>query len=532
MNSDTPVFLKPQVRIEPLILRWLADHHLIPPVHRALKVSRSHLPVLRSFLEQPKRHAEAVRIPALRGGPFVDIPPERTQEVRELLDRTLASPLGPQQLVDAIQALDERLAADPGTGIERLYPEVAEPLRGLVELYYDTRHRARFRLIEPLLYRSTLYREEDQSLQLSLAQSDERAFGYSTPRLDGPGLLTLDVPFSSPLVDLLARLRFQARPLGEVRETLRLEDERARLLETFLTPECAPASPRYSGPGVRIRYFGHASLLLETRETAIMVDPTLGYGGIQGETRYSFAELPERLDCVFITHAHADHFSVETLLQLRCRTDTVVVPRGSGGNLSDPALDAMLRAIGFRKVRALDNLETLDLPGGRATAIPFLGEHGDLDILSKASWLLELGGRRVFVGSDASVPEPRLYERLAPLLREVDAFFYAVEANGAPLSWGNGPLLTQPPNRQMDQTRRQGSATGSQLSGLLELLRPRRYYSYALALEPWLRHVVATPEHEMKTRLREVELALETCRRLGLVGERLQGRAELLLEDA
>ncbi|MFL5355013.1 MBL fold metallo-hydrolase [Archangium sp.] len=529
MHSDTPVFLKPHARIEPLILRWLADHHLIPPVHRALKVMRSHLPVLQSFLDQPKRHAEAVRIPALRGGSFVDLPVERAPEVRELIDRTLASPFGPKQLAEAIQALDDRLVSDPGTGIERVYPEVPESLRGLVELYYDTRHRARFRLIEPLLYRSGLYREEEQSLQLSLAQSDERAFGYSTPRLDGPGLLTLDLPFSSPLVEFLTSLRFRPRPLGEVREALRLEGERAGLLETFLTPEGVPASPRYQGPGVRLRYFGHASLLLETKDVAIMVDPTLGYGVSQGEPRSSFAQLPERLDCVFITHAHADHFSVETLLQLRGRTDTVVVPRSSRGNLSDPSLDAMLRAIGFRHVRALDDLETLEFPGGRATAIPFLGEHGDLDILSKASWLLELGGQRVFIGSDASVPEPRLYERLAPLLRDVDAFFYAVEANGAPLSWGNGPLLTQAPNRQMDQTRRQGSATGTQLSGLLELLRPRHYYSYALGLEPWLRHVVATPEHEVKTRLREVEVALETCRRLGIPGERLYGQAELML---
>lgn len=529
MNRDSVVWLRPDARVEPLVARWLADHHLVPPLHRALKVARSHLPVLQSFLQHPKRHAEAAKVPALRGGAFVALDVSRVEEIRALVDQTTGSPFQPLALAADLQALDDKVAGWEEPGIESLYPHVPERLRGLVELFYDVRHRPRWRILESLVYRSELYRESDQSVQLSLATDDDRTFGYSTPRLDGPAVLTLPLPFRSKALDLLARSRVEGTPFGALVSALEVREEDAAKFATFFTDAKVTAPPRYDGPGVRIRYFGHACVLMESAKANVLVDPSLPYPFPGAEPRSSFAELPERIDYVLITHSHADHLSMETLLQLRPRIGTLLVPRSSGGNLSDPALAPMLHAMGFPSVRAVDELESIPLPNGRIEAIPFFGEHGDLDILSKASWLVELEGKRIFIGSDASVPEPKLYERLADL-HGVDAMFYAVEANGAPLTWGNGPLLTKPATRPQDQTRRQGSATGAQMSALLGALKPKRYYSYALGLEPWLRHVIAAPEHEVKSRLKEVDTALATCQSLGIPGEKLYGRAEFTLD--
>lgn len=40
------------------------------------------------------------------------------------------------------------------------------------------------------------------------------------------------------------------------------------------------------------------------------------------------SDLPERIDYVVLTHNHADHVLIETLLALRFRVDTIVMPAG------------------------------------------------------------------------------------------------------------------------------------------------------------------------------------------------------------
>jgi L-ascorbate metabolism protein UlaG (beta-lactamase superfamily) len=123
---------------------------------------------------------------------------------------------------------------------------------------------------------------------------------------------------------------------------------------------------------VRVRYFGHACVLLETREVSILTDPVVSYHGNTDVPRFTHTDLPARIDYVLITHGHADHLMLETLLQLRQRIGTIVVPR-SGGALADPSLKLLLRHAGFTQVVEIDELETLAIPGGSLTGCRSLG---------------------------------------------------------------------------------------------------------------------------------------------------------------
>jgi hypothetical protein len=55
---------------------------------------------------------------------------------------------------------------------------------------------------------------------------------------------------------------------------------------------------------VRVRYFGHACVLVET---AVLTDPFVSYDYPAEVPRYTLADLPDQIDYALITHAHSDH---------------------------------------------------------------------------------------------------------------------------------------------------------------------------------------------------------------------------------
>ncbi|MEH1848188.1 MAG: hypothetical protein V7L25_25220 [Nostoc sp.] len=81
---------------------------------------------------------------------------------------------------------------------------------------------------------------------------------------------------------------------------------------------------------------------------------------------------------------------LETLLQLRHKIKTVVVPKSNKGMLIDPSLKLMLQQIGFENVQEIDELEIINIADGYIAGLPFLGEHGDLNIGAKAAYLVNL----------------------------------------------------------------------------------------------------------------------------------------------
>ena len=79
-------------------------------------------------------------------------------------------------------------------------------------------------------------------------------------------------------------------------------------------------------------------------------------------------------------------------------------------------------------------MESLAFNGGAITAVPFLGEHADLDVRAKAGYAVRIGRRIILFLADSDNVEPRLYRHVPPKVGTPDALFLGMECDGAPLS--------------------------------------------------------------------------------------------------
>lgn len=528
--SGQEYYLRSNVVVEPLVDRWYAWSHLISPATAAMNITHRHLKIMQSFVTAPQVHVAAVANPAMIGGPFIDHPAHRVPDIRALIAKTKQDRACMIAFAEAIQQLDEmlRTRAD-GHSLEPLYPSVPELLRGYVELVYDLNNQPSFRLIEALLYRSPFYDVAAQSLMLSLISQDERPFVLSTPRLDNAENLHLPLPFASQAIDDLFAMKRTPRSFPWIKERLVLSDQQDSLFKSFLTGEQPPPYAGYAGQGVRWRYFGHACILVETKDVSILTDPVLSYTFESGIPRYGYEDLPDVIDYVLITHNHQDHIMFETILQLRHRIRCIVVPRSEGGALQDPSLKLLLRRIGFTNVVELDELEDISTAGVTITGLPFLGEHADLDIRSKLAYLVRLGRHSLIFAADSCNLEPKLYEFVQRLVGDSDVLFLGMECEGAPLSWIYGPLITRRVPRSMDQSRRLSGSNYQRGIDIVRRFHCKQVYVYAMGQEPWLNYVMSKKYTEDSGPIVESNALLADCASHGIVAERLFGEKEILL---
>lgn len=531
--TDEKLYLKQGVVAEPLFNQWYAWSYLISPATAAMCIANLHLKIMRSFVAAPQVHVAMLKNPAMIGGPFINYDAGRVGGIQALIDQTVKDNAHMLEFAEAVKTLDELLSNEAaGFSLEPLYAKVPEPLRGFIELVYDLNNHPSARFIEGLLYRSRYYNEAAQSIALSLFEQDSRPFVFSTPRLRGNGSLHLDVPFRDRGLDELFKMRHTPQPYAYVKAALDVPDEDDAVFASFFTAEPPPPCVSYAGDDVRIRYLGHACILLETSEVSVLCDPVISNQCDAGDNRYTYADLPERIDYILITHNHQDHCMFETLLQLRHKTRHVIVPKNNGGSLADPSLKFVLRQIGFESVHEIDEMETIDIAGGSITGLPFFGEHADLNIRTKIAYQVELKGRTVLCVADSNNLEPKLYEHIHEFVREIDVLFIGMECDGAPMTWLYGPLLTRPLARKMDQSRRFDGSTFEKAIEMIDRINPREVYVYAMGQEPWLTYLTSIKYTDESRPIVESNKLVTECRRRGLLSERLYYQKELHLPSA
>lgn len=527
MNNEK-VYLKQNVLAEPLLNQWYAWSGLIAPAPAAMYIANWHLKIMQSFVTNPQVHISALKNSAMMGGPFINYDASRVSDIRALLDRTTKEQAHMIEFAEAIKALDLMLATEAiGYSLEPLYQRLPAVLDGYVELVYDLNNHPSIRFIEGLLYKSDYYNQSSQSIALSLIEKDGRSFVLSTPRLEDKGILHLPIPFSSRQLDELFKMKAVAQPFSYIKQLLNVSDKDEGLFASFFTMEAPPVSTAYTGDSVRTRYYGHACVLIESKETTILCDPVVSYKFDGGGERYTYTDLPERIDFALITHNHQDHCMFETLLQLRHKIGTIVVPRNNSGGLADPSLKLVLQNIGFDNVREIDELEEINIEGGSITGLPFLGEHGDLNVRTKSAYLIKLKGKSVLIGADSNNIASGLYKNVHQVVGDIDSVFLGMECEGAPLSWVYGPLLTKPLARKMDQSRRLDGSNCEKAIKIVKQFNPKEVYVYAMGQEPWLTYITSieyTPESQP---IVESDKLVASCVSLGVIADRLYGCREI-----
>jgi L-ascorbate metabolism protein UlaG (beta-lactamase superfamily) len=529
MNRNTLFYLKQNVKAEPLFNQWYAWPHLIAPATAAMIITNSHLRIMKSYVSAPQIHANAVKNPALVGGPFIDYEGRRANEIEELVEKTAREQAGMIKFCESVVALDELLRNEAkGYCLEPLYRKVPDNLRGLVEVVYDLNDNPSIRFSEGLLYRSEYYNPASQALALSQIHTDARAFALSTPRLPDSRTLQLDIPFNHEGVDALFSMKHEPQSFGYISELLGLKPQQQELFSSFLTEQQPPARPRFSGPGVAARYYGHACVSIETSDVCIFTDPVLSYAYESSVGRYTYLNLPETIDYVLLTHGHQDHMMFETLLQIRHKVKNVVVPRSQSGALQDPSLKLVLQNIGFKNVVELSEMESIPIEGGSITGLPFLGEHADLNISSKLAYLVRAKEKSFLFAADSNNIEPKLYQRLFDCFGGIDLLFLGMECDGAPLSWLYGPLMTRLRDRKMDQSRRLSGSNYEKAIAIVDQFNCKQVYVYAMGQEPWLGFVMGLRYTEASRPIIESNKLVEACRARGLVSERLLNQKEII----
>ncbi|MEL6940561.1 MAG: MBL fold metallo-hydrolase, partial [Cyanobacteria bacterium J06598_1] len=505
-------YLKPDVIVEPLINQWYAWSYLIPPATASRYLTQSQIQVMQSFVDAPEVHETTLRDPAMMGGPFIQHPASRVGEVRSLLEKTKEEQSQFLGLSHAITHLRTQLANHPpGQSLEPLYDQIPEALKGYVELVYDANNSASIRFIEGLLYRSEYYSTASQSIALRIADCDERAFVMSTPRLPDDSSLFLSIPFADPRLDQLFQMRHTAGSVSAIATLFNIPEQKLSFFYSLFTAESPQKPSPYQGDGIRVRYFGHACVLIETAEISILCDPLVSYEHPTGMARYSYIDLPETIDYALITHNHQDHVMFETLLQLRHKIKHVVVPSSQKGSLLDPSLKLALQKIGFSQTLTLDELDSIPLPDGSITSIPVLGEHGDLNITTKNAYWITLKGRSILCAADSNNLDPNLYAHIHHLLGDLDLLFLGMECEGAPYTWAYGPLLPNSVPHAQAQSRRLDGSNAERALALVNQLNPQQVYIYAMGQEPWLTYITSIDYAPDAPPILESNQLIEAC---------------------
>lgn len=520
------IYLKKNVVVEPLCWNWYAWSHLIYPLTASMHVAHRHIPIMERFLADTNEQL-AVNNQKFESGPIIQLEELKKNDIENLLSQTRSNSLKLLELADNIKSAFNMVDSQQGKSLEQLYLNLGKELKGLVELVYDINFSSGIRFIESLAY-NELYDTSFQSLSFSVINSDERPFILGTPRLEDNSSFHVKCRFDSNILDKVFQSQFDGIYADDLLDFLNVQPEKfSDLLEFFTEVKPEPkGNTLFVAAGVRLRYFGHACVLLQTSEVNILIDPLISYSYSSNIERFTFEDLPSHLDYVIISHAHQDHFSIENLLKIRHKVDKVIVPRNGKGNLVDPSLSKILNKLGFYSVIEMDELDVIEFHGGKITAIPFLGEHAELDIQAKTAYSVKLKNKSFLFAADSNNFDNAIYERVFKHVDPVDVLFIGMECDGGPLDWLYGPLVTRSYDKEATKTRTLSGSDFPKAYSLAKQSGCKEAYVYSMGQEPWLNYIMNIDYTEESLQIIESNKFIKACNSINIKSERLFGIAE------
>jgi len=487
---------------------------------------KTHLRLMKSFVNNYELHIIANANPEMAGGgEFVDCRAEQVDDIRTLIDKFETQDMVYKLLSEDLAALDMLVSNHKsGESIEPLYAKVPERLKGYVELSMDLHHNASYRVIEGLVYRSEFYNVALQSISFGVLSKDaKRPFVLSTPRLPGDDNIQLQLPFISPLWDKLFKSRKVPISKSEIDEIFHSGRTKGGLDYMALFTQVPPDTIYRPPLNSTATYIGHAGFHIHNSELSIVIDPVIAYQTeLTKDKVVSFNQLPDRIDYLCLTHNHSDHVNIESLLQLRHKVHTVLVPKNNGGTLADPSLKLMMQQIGFR-VQEMEDMEQIALPNGRLMSIPFLGEHGDLNIRSKTAWFIELDQKRMYFGADSTNLEPAMYQHVVKDTDTLDLLAIGMECVGAPYTWLYGALNTANVSKNIKDSRRLNGSDFDKAAKMIEVFSAKRVLIYALGMEPWYGYFMGVDYSDDSEQIVQSNRLLSYCDSKNILCERAYG---------
>jgi L-ascorbate metabolism protein UlaG (beta-lactamase superfamily) len=433
----------------------------------------------------------------------------------------------------AVAQAEELLIAHAlGESMEPLYARLPDVVKGYVELVYDYYSRPSLRFDEGLLYRSPYYKPELQTVSVFTLDNDEcRTFATSTPRPRSQDLCEIRVPFNDDRLTKLFAMDVEPCERANAHKLLHDLGVPAAACNALLEPARPPQAIARPSKGLHLRNFGHACIFFDDGKTTVLVDPFLSAQANQGAPRYTFADLPTTIDYALVTHAHIDHFVVETLMRLRHRVRTLIVPRNLGLCYADVSLRRVAQQLGYCDVREVATGDTIRFPDGEILITPFWGEHGDVAHGNKCTYLLRFGTKRALIFADAQALEPRVYQRLRAEVGTIDTVFMNTETEGALLTWHNRWVFPPKRTQKLDMKRRCRGSNKSEALALLEALGAKSLVNYAMGLEPWTWWILGPSPPPTDVRFTEADALMAEVRARGGRAQRLNGMADIDLTE-
>jgi L-ascorbate metabolism protein UlaG (beta-lactamase superfamily) len=534
MNKQEFFYLKKNVYVEPLVNNWYAWTNLIAPITYSMYMSKTHRRLLNSFIKNHELHAIATKDNTLTNiGEFVECSKDELDDAKKLLNDLVTEHSIYIEIADAIKDLDDLLKGHKsGESIEPLYTKIPKPLKGYIELFMDLYHQPSYRLIEGLLYKSSYYNTKLQSVKLGiLNKCTDRSSVISTPRFINDVTINIQEPFSSSLWDSLFATREHPIDTKQIEVIFNRQKLTGGLepidLFTNVVPDTSYKTLDHKD--VRVQYLGHAGLFVETKSTKILIDPIIPYRTDETENKViSFNDILGKIDYICLTHNHSDHISIETLLQLRYKTHNILVPKNNGGTLADPSLKLILKNLNFN-VYEMEDLEEIHIDAGKIVSIPFLGEHGDLNIRSKTAWFIKLHDKSIFAGADSSNLDSNMFKHIHAFTQDIDILAIGMECVGAPYTWLYGALNTQPVHREISKSRRLNGADFEKSKGMVEIFNPKHVLIYALGLEKWYQYLIGLSYSENAQQIVESDKLVQFCNSKNIPACRLEEKYEITL---
>jgi L-ascorbate metabolism protein UlaG (beta-lactamase superfamily) len=135
--------------------------------------------------------------------------------------------------------------------------------------------------------------------------------------------------------------------------------------------------PRADSPGIYRRE--HATLLVRSETTSILIDPIGMQTGLPNIARVPMSLGSPHLDAIAITHSHTDHFHIPSLLACADEETRLLVPEVPRANLLTPVdFVAAAQAFGMRAEVARWH-QTVTVGDIAIDVLPFYGEQPTRD---------------------------------------------------------------------------------------------------------------------------------------------------------